>query len=71
MLLMRSWGEKPTVSTMVKIAIYVLEGLFAAGIIGSAIVIILTSIEDAEVFFSRGTPAREPDQVVEEQKHDS
>lgn len=32
--------------TFIHFAIYVLEALFAAGIIGSAVVVILTAIED-------------------------
>ena len=32
--------------TLIHFAIYVLEAMFAAGIIGSALVVLLTSIED-------------------------
>lgn len=52
-----------------KIAIYVLEGLFAAGIIGSALVVFLTSVEDFEVFFSRDAKspsAGEPESALHE-----
>jgi hypothetical protein len=41
------------VETVTKIAIFVLECVFAVGIVGSAIVILLTSVEDFEVFFKR------------------
>jgi len=41
------------VGAVAKLGIYAIECLFAVGIIGSAIVIILTSIEDSEVFFTR------------------
>jgi len=34
------------VHTLIHFAIYVLEAMFAAGIIGSALVVLLTSIED-------------------------
>ncbi len=48
---------------VVKFAISAIEGFFAIGIIGSAMVVILTSIEDSEVFFSRdkaSTPTSNP-----------
>jgi hypothetical protein len=45
------------VAIAIKFVVYVLEGLFAAGILGSAVVILLTSIEDSEVLF---TKSREP-----------
>jgi hypothetical protein len=38
---------------MVTVAIRILEGLFAVGAIGSAIVIVLTTIDDARLLFSR------------------
>lgn len=53
------------VDYVLKIAIYALECLFTVGIIGSAIVVILTSIEDSEVFFSRNhesAPSADPAQ---------
>ena len=37
---------------VIKAAIKLLEVLFAAGIIGSAIVVLLTAIEDLETMFS-------------------
>lgn len=41
------------VGFVVKLAIYAVECLFAIGIMGSAIVVILTAIEDSEVFFAQ------------------
>ena len=37
---------------MVTVAIRILEGLFALGVLGSAIVIVLTTIDDARLLFS-------------------
>jgi hypothetical protein len=34
--------------------IYALEGVFAVGVIGSAIVLILTTIEDTKTLLSKG-----------------
>jgi len=41
----------------VKLGIEVMEVLFAVGIIGSAVVILLTTVEDSEVFL----PVKEPE----------
>jgi hypothetical protein len=60
------------VATVTKLAIYFVECLFALGIIGSAIVVILTSIEDSEVFFGgNGEPqgASEPQSQFSPQEH--
>jgi hypothetical protein len=38
---------------MVIVAIRILEGLFAVGAVGSAIVIVLTTIDDMRLLFSR------------------
>jgi hypothetical protein len=59
------------VPSVAKIAVYFLEGLFTVGIIGSALVIILTSIEDFEVFLTRprtAEPSAEPEQPIEDQQ---
>jgi hypothetical protein len=42
---------------MVTVAIRILEGLFALGAVGSAIVIVLTTIDDLKLLFSRDEKA--------------
>ena len=39
---------------LVTIAIRVLEAMFALGIVGSAVVVILTAIEDFKMLFKKG-----------------
>jgi hypothetical protein len=43
-------------SILVTIGIRILEGLFAVGLLGSAVVLILTGIEDVELLFGFGHP---------------
>jgi hypothetical protein len=38
--------------TLVSALIRLIEGMFTAGVIGSAIVVVLTSVEDFEMLFS-------------------
>jgi hypothetical protein len=56
-------GGGVQVVSVLKVAIYVLELLFAVGLIGSAIVITLTAIEDSVVVFTRteGPEVDEPE----------
>ena len=42
----------------VRVGIYAMESLFVIGIFGSAIVVLLTTVEDSEVFFTRTPPAK-------------
>lgn len=39
---------------LIKFGIYTLEGLFACGVIGSAIVILMSMVDDLEVFVDSG-----------------
>ena len=44
----------PMMQALLKIGIYMLEGLFFAGIIGSAIVVIIVTVEDFKEVSVRG-----------------
>jgi hypothetical protein len=44
-------------STLAHGAIYVIEGLFVAGVIGSALVVLLAGIEDFTEVFEKDEPA--------------
>ena len=39
-------------NTALLVAVRVLEGMFALGVLGSVLVLVLTTIDDAEVLFS-------------------
>lgn len=46
----------PTMGDVVATFVRILEALFAVGMIGSALVILLTTIEDVHVMFEKDAP---------------
>ena len=42
--------------TLITLLIWILEGMFAVGLVGSALVIVITTVEDIEVMFEKTEP---------------
>lgn len=43
-------------NTLIAVLIRIIEVMFVAGVIGSAIVVLLTSVEDFKMLFEKETP---------------
>ena len=48
-------------NTALMVAIRLLEGMFAVGVVGSLLVLVLTTIDDAKVLFSSDEKQLRPD----------